>query len=445
MKFKNYFSEEEVYGLEGVDDSDECEDDVIDGEDDHSEDDEEEDDSRMFDEGREDEQSDDVDSMASDLEDRRKFSDDEDGPQVLRASKSWGNKSSAFYGSDYQRQKKKTREEADALEDEEEEAVIAHKRALVNQLAENDFETELFFDDKNNEIENDSKIASSSVKVQPTLVTQEEKVANLKLRHPELEHMIEEYNSINEELVNELEPKLRKVNPDKPDLITEKQKLTQLKYTVYSHYVMCLSVYFLLKMNKEPTENHPVMEKLLDFRKYITKLNKFEKQSKSGTNKLNHKSNDESYGVKKNSNAMDVESFSKTEDAFDLYEQLKMYQEGKKTLSKLARENQEKETELERDQKIQRKKDQMSKLMVEKGGVTKRKVSRPIRVNKSVVEMRNILARKEKNPRTKNRKKSLIANIKRSGQVRPMRDASVNYKGETTGINVQAKRGTKLS
>ena len=375
----------------------------------------------------------DFDSMASDLEDQRRFSDDEDGPQTLRASKSWGNKSTAFYGSDYQRQKKKTREEADALEDEEEEAAMMHKRDLVNQLGEDDFQLDLFVgqNDGSKEVLFDGY---ASVKVQPSLVTKEEKISNLKLRHPELEHMIDEYNLINEELLSEVKPKIGKINPSKPDNLTEKQKIAQLKFTVYTHYLMCLSVYFMLKMNKESTENHPVMEKLLDFRRYISKLKKLEKGN------LNISKNASVNQVRNNEQ---VENYE--EDAFDLYEKLKMYQESKKTVAKNEIEARRKAQEKERDKAIERKRNEETKLLVEKDGVSKRKVSKPIRINKSVVEVKNLMARKDKNPRTKNRKKSLVAHLKRRGQVRPMRDASVNYGGETTGINVNAKRGTKLT
>lgn len=368
--------------------------------------------------------------------------EEDDSLSTLRASKAWGSKSKAYYGSDYQRQKKRTREEADELEDAEEEAAIKHKRHMLSQLGEEDFQLDMYTNEQDRHTGQAVEAAqSASVKVEPSLVTKEERVANLKLRHPELEHMIEEYNSLNEELHTDLKTTVAKIDPSRPEKITEKKKIAQLKYTVYTHYLMCLSVYFMLKMNKEPTENHPVMEKLLDFRRYISKLNKIEKNVVPSQKQQTIVAKKSDIRSNKSSN----ESTTNETDVFDLYEKLTMLQDSKKTAAKERNEALKKEIEMDREKAIERKRSAETKLIVEKNGVSKRKVTKPIRVNKSVVEIKNLMARKEKNPRTRNRKKSLIANLQRRGQVRPMRDASVNYSGETTGINVQAKRGTKLT
>ena len=360
---------------------------------------------------------------------------------MLSVSKSWGKNSAAYYGTDYVK-KGKPRIEAEDLQDDEEKAAMAHKRAHMSHLHEDDFELEEIVTKSMTEKSEDI----SDEVVVPTLATKEEKVANLKLRSPELETMIDEFNQINEELEEEVKPKLMKLGRivcTKP--LSNEQKLIQLKFSVYSHYLMCLSCYFMFKLRRENTDKHPVTEKLLDYRKYMTKIEKMEVAlEKQKTEKKLLKS--EVKGTHTNGSSLELPENENS--ALDLYEKLKKYQKDKK-VSYLAARNEAEEKEQLAAEKVKQKAERYintKDLIVEKeDGTTKRKASKAVKSNRSIFEMRVSAAKKAKNPKARNRQKAESALVKRKGQVRAMKEVRERYSGEASGINVHAIRGTKLS
>ena len=362
----------------------------------------------------------------------------DENPETLTVSKSWGKKVSAYYGTDYVK-KGKTKIEAEDLQDEEEEAAMAHKRAHMSQLHEDDFGLEEIvaktISDKSEE--------TPDALVVPTYATIEEKVANLKLRSPELETMIDEFNQINEDLEKHVKPKLLKIGRIVGSrTLTNEQKLVQLKFSVYSHYLMCLSCYFMFKLRKENTDNHPVTEKLLEYRKFMTKIDKIEKSlEKQKRDKPQSKFKANASGLNEISETPHFEN-----DHLELYEKLKKYQEAKKLINLEARQkaiDDEKAAAEEVKRKFERNMGPKD-LIVEKDGVSKRKASKAVKSNRSIFEMRALAYKKTKNPRTKNRKKSEVAVVKRRGQVRDLKEVRERYSGEASGINVHTIRGTKL-
>ena len=88
-----------------------------------------------------------------------------------------------------------------------------------------------------------------------------------------------------EEVENKLKPLRKKIEEDNFDL-SKGISFLDVKYNVMLSYIINLSYYFMLKLDGQKIENHPVIEQLIKDRTILEKMKPLELKLKYQIDKL---------------------------------------------------------------------------------------------------------------------------------------------------------------
>ncbi|KAK6188087.1 hypothetical protein SNE40_004347 [Patella caerulea] len=404
--------------------------------------------------------------MGSDLE-------DEDDEQVKKDNKGWGKKRSQFYGADFDEFVDLSGSDDDKKKAilEEKEALVIQKK-MVEEMDEDDFGLDEFKVPDKKEVkplQNQEKIVQDLSKL-----SKREKIELLKKESPELLTLIEDFKARLSEVKDTLQPLFKLVQEGK--IVDKAAEYIKVKFHLSLSYCVNISFYLMLKAKHIATINHPVIKRLVQYRKLIKELvpvdNKLKKEVKDILARLK-RGEDVNFApkptefkrrevktrvrerVEERRQAIQSESDSESENKDA---------QPKKKNKKQKRQNIETEAErtaLEFYDMMKKKKKKMEE--DEEDGVdlekayrvaqgetddsddmnedSKRAITSQIQKNRGLTPSRK---RELKNPRVRHRHKFRKAKIRRKGQVREVRTETHRYGGEMTGIRAGIKRGRKL-
>ncbi|CAL8338885.1 unnamed protein product [Lota lota] len=387
------------------------------------------DDSESEDEEYGDDKQEEGSDMESDLEGKK----DEDLPSDM----AWGNRKKLFYDSDYVAAKGKTQEEVEAEDKEEEEEAKNIQRRLAANLSEEDYDLNLF---QEFAVDKDDKIAEKDKKIVKDLdqMSQKEKLKLLKKESPEMLELIQDFKAKLAELKDELQPLIEMIKDGRipPGKGAEYLKTKQ---QLYLNYCTNISFYLVLKAKRIPAHNHPVIERLLNYRNLINKLSAVDARLEPQVRRLLAGGLGEEFTRRPSSKKAKVpveavgEASEEDSDSDEEEAALRFYKEVEERLKlKKKRKNMDLDA------------DGMEKNGDEEAVTTdaKRKITYEMAKNKGLTPKRKKINR---NPRVKHREKYRRAQIKRKGQVREVRREETRYSGEHSGIRAGLKKSVKLA
>lgn len=352
-----------------------------------------------------------------DLEDDEQDGNDDDEDDY--GNSNWGQRKSAYYSGN------KIDNEEDALLEEEEAKALQAR--MMKQLDTNDFGLDAFkIDHKAMKTSDDlksDKVANKALgdgdeldqetlkKISKNLsiMSKKEKLDFLQRESPELFELIRDFKIKLEELEETLLPIFKLIKSGQiphssaSEFIVNKTKL-------YLTYCCHLSFYFVLKTQRVPIENHPIVKNILQFRNLT-------KQISSVSEKLE----DEIQFIK-----------SQIKDN----KQLNFMKPSKITAKRVNFKTRNIQDGLQSDNSdVNASDDEVAE------GVEKRAINYQISKNKGLTPKRNKMYR---NPRVKYRIKARSANVKRKSIVPKVRSQETKYSGESTGIRTSVIRSAKF-
>ncbi|XP_026532263.1 something about silencing protein 10 isoform X1 [Notechis scutatus] len=402
--------------------------------------------------GEEEEEYDEPLDMDSDLEEQRGEGQWGSG---LPSELAWGQRKKLYYGTDYEgaarrpKAPKKTKEEVEAEELEEEAEAQAIQRRMAENLAEEDYGLDLLQAYTRTAEPPSRKESGQKIAKDLASLSRKEQLKLLRKESPELLELIQDFEAKVVELRDELEP-LMQMMGDGVIPAGKGSQYLQTKYHLYLNYCCNISFYLVLKAKRIPIHGHPVIERLVTYRNLINDLAVVDQKLLPEVRLLlkEFRSN-ETDGVEsrkkllplvrktvhkrktKSPNFTNNEAEDELADDSDFDEQaaLDFYKEmEEKIMLKKKRKREEKEgtshpvvEEVESDQKR---------------GATYQMLK-----NKGLTPRRKKI---DRNPRVKHREKFRKAKIRRRGQVREFRRETQKYAGELSGIRAGVKKSIKL-
>ncbi|CAL8355403.1 something about silencing protein 10 [Gadus morhua] len=369
--------------------------------------------------------------MESDLEGKK----DADLPSDM----AWGNRKNLFYDSDYVAAKGKTQEEVEAEDKEEEEEAKNIQRRLAANLSEEDYDLNLF---QEFAVEKDDKTAEKDKKIVKDLdqMSQKEKLKLLKKESPEMLELIQDFKAKLTELKDEIQPLIEMIKDGRiaPGKGAEYLKT---KHQLYLNYCTNISFYLVLKAKRIPAHNHPVIERLLNYRNLINKLGPVDARLEPQLRRLlagwqpeeSRRRPAPEEGQVPEQAVGEASEDDSDSDSDDEEAALRFYKEVEEKLKlKKKRRNMDPDA------------DGMEENGDEEDVPTdaKRKITYEMAKNKGLTPKRKKINR---NPRVKHREKYRRAQIKRKGQVREVRREETRYSGEHSGIRSGLKKSIKLA
>jgi len=311
-------------------------------------------------------------------------------------SRAWGNKARAYHNTDYVDQDFGgfEGEDAEMAELEETEAKEIQKR-LTAELDESDFLG--FLPAKS---EKSKKEKSTEVfKLDFDSLSDREKRKLIQRQCPEVIHMIDEYK----EKIGHAKSLMKQIEEEPVEFLKEFYKT---KYHTIMNYCINLS-YFLYLRSKQPanSKGHPVLKRILQFRRLLDELNQFDPSKYVDTPKTN----------------MQLAAKPKT----------KIAKRTKKAI----------ETDVTMEDKMKGSQETALNSLSEEAEPEKRQITYEMKKNKGLTPHRK---KEQRNPRVKHKEKFRKAIIRRRGQVRTPRTEVERYGGELTGIKSHLTKSIKL-
>lgn len=357
---------------------------------------------------------------------------EQNGEEEYDDSGKWGRKKGVYYSGN------KLDNEEDALLEEEEAKALQAK--MLKQLDTNDFGLDAFKVDEKAKLLKTEEELKAEKRAKKTLgneddeslqkiaknlsiMSKKEKLDFLQRESPELFELIRDFKLKLEELDESLLPisKLIKTgqipNSTASEFIANKTKL-------YLTYCCHLSFYFVLKTQRIPVDNHPIVKNILQFRNLIKQISEI-------SVKLEDEVNFIVQSIKDNKQL----NFSKSK---------KTIKAGKKTVSFKSRNIpdgllSDDDSDIDEMLKTEDKEEEGENGATEE--VEKRAINYQISKNKGLTPKRNKMYR---NPRIKYKTKARVANIKRKSIVPKVRSQDSKYTGEATGIRTGIVRSAKF-
>ncbi|NXS97923.1 SAS10 protein, partial [Jacana jacana] len=388
-------------------------------------------------------------SMEGDLEERHQ---DTKLPHEL----SWGQRKQLYYDTDYgndaQAKGKRRQQEVDAEEEEEEQEAQVIQRRLVQGLGEDDYGLDMIqgylteqrktHDSKGQKIDKDLQA-----------LPKKEQLKLLKQESPELLQLIEDFEVKLMELKDELHPLLQMVrNGTIPR--GKGSRYLQTKYHLYLNYCANISFYLVLKAKRMPVHSHPVIERLVAYRRVINDLAVVDEKLSPQVRLLLR-----SYYDKK-------EDKLRKEKRFGVFLPLEVKKSRSKRAAalangRLAAAEASGESDLDEEAaleyynvmeeklKLKRKRTEEREALEEgeDGALEGEDPSKKRGVTYQMIKNKGLTPRRKKidrNPRVKHREKFRRAKIRRKGQVREVRRELQRYSGEHSGIRAGVKKSRKL-
>lgn len=374
--------------------------------------------------------------------------DDEEEREEKKGQQQWGTAKTRFYGGhdvdkDYGADPD---DDEPLIADLEEQEALAIQRRLVEALDDDDVGLETF---KPTE---PAAVTVEKVTRDVSELSHREKLKLLKKESPELTDLITEVKSAMDKLQNTLLPILKLIRDNRLPSSSAGAKFVETQSALYLNYTVNLSFYLNLKAKQIPVENHPVIKRLLQYRKLVQQLSDVEPKVSGEIAKL----------LKK---IQAGEEFSIIEEAVDAApkpRQFKSVLANQKSRGLLGAKKRQAELDDLIDEEDLTKGHKQARLdpttlnqEVEDGsglaveGATegggdeagRRAITYQIEKNKGLSARKKKLQR---NPRVKNREKHRRAVIKRKGQVREVKPEMSRYGGELSGIRAGIKRSVKF-
>ncbi|KAK2724179.1 hypothetical protein QYM36_000888 [Artemia franciscana] len=369
-------------------------------------------------------------------------------------SRAWGKKRSTYYSADYVDEDWGGMDgsDAEAAELEEQEAREIQKR-MAETLDDADFGLEFFQTDEL--VKKVEKEVKSIVTKDIEKLSSKEKLDLVKKESPELLGLIEEYKSQIHILKEEIQPIMKAIKEGLLP-ISSGAEFVKLKFRLLMSFCTNLSFYFVLKSNRVPVKNHPVMKRLVQYKSLLKQLAPVEeklrtdldailKSLKTGekvkikpkmvnkkTLKILSALSEEPAKEIKNSQKKNSELTADEVAAVELYNAIK-------SKKKVEMNSSEEEQELDGTKSEDDVENQEEEYTDEETG--KRAITYQIAKNKGLMPARS---KEQRNPRVKHRNKFRKATIRRKGAVRQVRSEVSRYGGEISGIKATVVKSVKF-
>ncbi|XP_070613001.1 something about silencing protein 10 [Erythrolamprus reginae] len=400
----------------------------------------------------EDEEDDEPLDMDSDLEEQRGEGRWGSGlPNEL----AWGQRKKLYYGTDYEgaarrpKAPKKSKEEVEAEELEEEAEAQAIQKRMAENLGEEDYGLDLLQAYTRAAELTGGKESGQKIAKDLASLSKKEQLKLLRKESPELLELIQDFEAKVLELRDELEPLVQMI---RDGVIPEGKgsQYLQTKYHLYLNYCCNISFYLVLKAKRIPIHGHPVIERLVTYRNLINDLAVVDQKLLPEVRLLLKEfHSSETDGVEsrkkpllsvrktvtkrktKHPNSASLEAEDELADDSDFDEQaaLDFYKEmEEKIMLKKKRKQEEKEgtsCPVIEEEELDQKRGATYQMLKNKGLTPRRK-------------------KIDRNPRVKHREKFRKAKIRRRGQVREFRRETQKYAGELSGIRAGVKKSIKL-
>lgn len=392
--------------------------------------------------------------------------------------------SSAYYGADHVESDESDDEETeDAQRLEYEEAMLIQKR-IESKFDDDDFGLDLLRSDKTDPTSADERLqflADSAPKDEATILanfsrlSKSDKLAMLKKESPEFVGLVKDYRETLIDLRDRVHPLFQLVKEGK--IPSGGAEYVRLKLKTLVGYCVNLNFYLMLKAKKTSVIDHPVIKRLLQYKKTMRELEplderlgpkidrilKFVKEGKEVKPKavmlrkeMEGADDDDSDGAE-SLGENDVNEDIQGDEDDELPEELPSFGGGrggqkrkKAKLETLDSIRGDVEAKLKKMKKLKTSDLDDVGVVATAGkcvGVSadatedKRKATKEMEKNRGLTPHK----RKElKNPRVRLREKFRKAKIRRKGAVREQRFEAGNYGGEASGIRAGLKKGIKI-
>ncbi|XP_058973972.2 something about silencing protein 10 [Pocillopora verrucosa] len=450
--------------------------------------DDESDDNNDDDDDESDIDTDDVEDDEVDEENEEESGKEEELGKGMPSQKSWGRKKSAFYDADIVEEYSGSDEEMDELAKEEEEEALALQRQMAASLQEQDFDAENFElpqtpHQKVKEVElNEERVVQDLTKLSKT-----EKIQILIKDSPELLGLLDEFKVKLKEVIEKVYPLVKMARAGQ--VPKEGADYLELKHQLYLNYCVNIGFYLLLKARQTSVRDHPVIERLVQYRKLITELEPLDERLKPEIEELLTKSqilcqNDtqekidseaDSSQEQSKTSQKSVKLSSLLDDSDDNYSEAGDSKSENKKRKKSEKDNEGKSNKLAKGIKGKRKMkddvDETDPLEYYEAVKLQKKMKKEAKkaaysftseqhdaeeeenedgkrgITYEISQNKGLTAKKKKelrNPRVKHRRKFYKAQIKRKSQVLPVVNEQNRYGGEVTGIRSHLTRSIKI-
>ncbi|XP_071502831.1 something about silencing protein 10-like [Diadema antillarum] len=220
-----------------------------------------------------------LEEIASDLEEDQEDGEEEEEGVSLS---SWGKRKQTFYDTDYIDDDLPGLDQAEeeAQQEEEEKEALAIQTRMAEALEEEDFGLEIFKIQGQHaeKVSKDEKLEESKVAKDLSKLSKREKLDILKKESPEFLQLAADFKLRMSELVDRLEPLLTLIKEGTIDKDSDVAHYIHTKYQLYLCYCMNISFYMVLKAKQAAVRSHPVIARILAFRKLISELEPVEKK-----------------------------------------------------------------------------------------------------------------------------------------------------------------------
>ncbi|XP_068947564.1 something about silencing protein 10 [Petaurus breviceps papuanus] len=324
-------------------------------------------------------------------------------------SLSWGRRKGFYYDTDYgapRGGRPQSQQEAEEAAREEEEEARLIQRRLAQAVHEDDVGLGWLPAGAPEPREPRSRVAADLAGL-PT----KQKLKLLRREAPELLELVADLRAKLAELRDELGPLLRRVPGGRGG------RYLRTKASLYLHYCANVCFYLVLKARRAPVLSHPVIPRLVTYRRLIGRLAPVDRRLAPDVRRLLAGAPGPS------ARAAPPEPLEESE-------------EEEEPIARLTRE-QEQEREEEENPGAKRKKEPEP----EEEPSAKRAITYQIAKNKGLTPRRK---KRDRNPRVKHREKFRRATIRRRGQVRLPRTEMHKYAGELSGIRAGVKKSIRL-
>uniref|UniRef100_A0A915L6G3 Something about silencing protein 10 n=1 Tax=Romanomermis culicivorax TaxID=13658 RepID=A0A915L6G3_ROMCU len=351
------------------------------------------------------------DDMASDIEEK-------DENDYLPSASNWGKNKKTFYNTDYIDKDyagnvSESDEEAAQLEEIEAKAL---QKRLADHMTEDDFD--LGFKISAEKDNYNRKAIEIKDDVDISQLNEHEKLNYTIKNNPELPALIDDFKAKFETMENRLHPIVKAIK-DGILPLTDRLNVVQLRFEAYSNYLINVNFYFLLKANQINLKNHPVIDKIMHWKKIINAIDR----------KCEHLDKDLTYvcdRLKEGSNLSDLKFVEDDQSSPTGSETLRLPKK-----SKNLNESDKDEHEMalydfeDGDDMTDEKRAATYEILKNKGTTPRRK-------------------KEERNPRVKHRRKFQKALHRKRSQVPDVKRELKKYGGEERGIKSNVVKSVKL-
>ncbi|RWS05869.1 something about silencing protein 10-like protein [Dinothrombium tinctorium] len=347
----------------------------------------------------------------------------------IPSAEAWGKKKGIYYNTDYIDKdfRKYSQEDEEMALAEEEEALQTQNR-ILSEINDTDLGFELYekSDEKETELDTIQKL-----EVNLSTLSTREKLKLLQKTSPELIPLIEDFKKYLSEIKN-IEPILKLSTHEEFKDIKNSTgfELLEIKFNLILRYAMNISFYMVLRCKSANVKNHPIINRLLMYKKLLQEIEKIETESKihRELKEIEKKlSNGEKLKFGKRDRNADTpkKRVSITKPSAEEAIPLKKVKFNDQIITNEIEEEEELENEEELDADV----------------ATKRGITYEMAKNKGLTPKKK---KKARNPRVKHREKYRKAIIRRKGQVRQPRKEIRKYSGEISGIRSTVVKSVKF-